>query len=208
MNWSRRGLLSATALLLAGCGGTDSPSSPASITLDRGGYVAGTPLDGIWSLPDVTLTDTTGAEFNLRTSPTAKAVLLFFGYSNCPDVCTGIIADLAQAVQRAALGEQAAIIVVTTDPARDTPQVLGEYLRRIDPAVVGLTGELESIVAAGETLGVFIKEGRRLPSGGYEVDHSTQVLGFGAERTAQVVWTSGTSIGNYMADITTLVDAQ
>lgn len=204
----RRSVLAASlAALVAGCAAADQP--PARINSTGDGF-AGTRVDGAFSLPDVTLTDTSGKPYNMRTSPTTPVVVLFFGYSNCPDVCSGILSDIATARRRLddqALASRITLMCVTTDPARDTPGVLKAYLDRIDPGYVGLTGPLETIIAAAAALGVPIEDGKKLPSGGYEVDHGTQVLAFGADRKATVVWTSGTTIASYKADFTKLASA-
>lgn len=190
--------------MLAGCAADDG--APAKVgNLDDG--FAGTAVNGAFSLPDVTLTDTSGKPYNMRTSPTTPVVVLFFGYSNCPDVCSGILSDLATARRRLddqALASKITLMCVTTDPARDTPAVLRAYLDRIDKDYVGLTGPLPTIIGAANSLGIAIEEGKKLPSGGYEVDHGTQVLGFGADRSARVVWTTGTTIASYKTDFTTL----
>ena len=141
-------------------------------------------------MPDVTLTDQNGQPYNLATDPTTKAVVLFFGYTNCPDVCPGIMADMATAKRRLPEDQvqDVTLILVTTDPARDTPEVLKEYLARVDADFVGLTGDLDKIKPAAAGLGIDIAEGKQLPSGGYEVDHGTYVLGFGEDRKLAVVW--------------------
>ena len=146
--------------------------------------------DGGNPLPDVTLTDQFGQPYNLATGPTTRAVALFFGYTNCPDVCPGILADMATAKRRlpAEMVDDVTLIVVTTDPARDTPEVLKEYLVRVDDSFVGLTGDLETIKPAAMSLGIDISEGKQLPSGGYEVDHGSYVMGFGEDRRLAVVW--------------------
>ncbi|MGJ6979329.1 SCO family protein [Aestuariimicrobium soli] len=205
---SRRTMLGVgAAVALAGCG----KQSPATVGSRPGGYAAGTEITSTgWRLPSVELTDTTGATAPMNTHHGSAATLVFFGYTNCPDVCPGIMADLASALQRvdAAVRDQVRVVIVTTDPARDTPQVLKEYLARIDPAFVGLTGKLDVIVKAAETIGLSIDDAKKLPSGGYEVTHSTQVLGFGKDESAAVLWSSGTSVADYITDITLLVDKQ
>lgn len=204
----------AAALALTGCGAGAASSTDdgpaAQVSVNRNGFVAGTPISDGWSMPDVTLTDTNGAKYNLRTSPTTPVVLLFFGYSNCPDVCNGIIADLASARLRSPddIRSKVTIVVVTTDPARDTASVMKTWLARIDSTVVGLTGALTTIKAAAKTVGVDIEQGTKLPSGGYEIVHGTQVLGFGTNHTAQVLWSTGTSVADYKADIARLVELQ
>ncbi len=183
---SRRGLLGLGGItLVAGC----VPDAPPATT--TAGDWHGTHLaDGGNPLPDVTLTDQFGQPYNLATGPTTRAVALFFGYTNCPDVCPGILADMATAKRRlpAEMVDDVTLIVVTTDPARDTPEVLKEYLVRVDDSFVGLTGDLETIKPAAMSLGIDISEGKQLPSGGYEVDHGSYVMGFGEDRRLAVVW--------------------
>ncbi len=137
------------------------------------------------------------------------ATALFFGYSNCPDVCTGILADMATARNRMAaeLRTKVRLVCITTDPARDTPGVLKTYLDRIDPNYVGLTGDLATIVSVALSVKVAIEDGQKLPSGGYEVTHGTQVIGFGKDHRAAVVWMYPTPVGDLRADFETLASA-
>ncbi len=206
-------LLGAGSLaLLAGCSQPDD--RPALITGNATpGTYKGAELDPArsYTLPDTILLDSSGASYHLRSGTaaapvTAPVTLLFFGYSNCPDVCTGIIADVATARNRMAadLKGKVRIVVVTTDPSRDTPPVLKTYLDRIDPNLIGLTGDLATIVTVAESVGVPIDDAQKLPSGGYEVVHGTQVIGFGKDHQAAVVWTYPTTVGDFRTDFETL----
>nr|WP_255622206.1 SCO family protein [Tessaracoccus sp. OS52] len=161
-------------------------------------------------MPDIELTDQFGESYSLATTPTTKALALFFGYTNCPDVCPGILADMATARRRleGELGDEITLVMVTTDPARDDPETLRTYLERIDEDFVGLTGDLDVIVGIAGDMGIPVAEGKQLPSGGYEVDHGSQVLGVGADRLVQVVWTGGQSIGELREDYATLISRQ
>lgn len=202
----RRSLLGLGAVgLLAGC---SAPAQGPATGVDPapGGW-HGTHLEGGGEpLPDLTLTDQAGEAFNLATDPDTSAVALFFGYTNCPDVCPGILADMATAKRRLPADhvDDITLIMVTTDPARDTPDVLRDYLARIDDSFIGLTGDLEAIKPAALSLGIDIEKGEELPSGGYEVDHGTYVLGFGRDRTMQVLW-SGVSAGDMKEDFERLI---
>lgn len=199
---------SMVAVVLAACSGAEQPATTGS---RPGGYEAGTEVTSTgWKLPQAELTDTTGATAPLNSHRGSKATLVFFGYTNCPDVCPGIMADLASALQRAdaSVRDAVQVILVTTDPARDTPEVLKAYLERIDPGFVGLTGDLSVITKAATSIGLSIEDAKKLPSGGYEVTHSTQVMGFGSDESAAVLWSTGTSVANYIADITRLVEKQ
>lgn len=209
---SRRTLLVSGAGLaalatLAAC----SDEAPATTGSRPGGYAAGTEITSTgWRLPTTELADETGTVAPMNSHRGSAATIVFFGYTNCPDVCPGIMADLASALQRvdASVREQVKVVIVTTDPARDTSEVLKAYLDRIDPEFIGLTGELSEIVTAAESIGLSIDEAQKLPSGGYEVTHSTQVIGFGKDETAAVLWSTGTSVADYVTDLTLLVDKQ
>jgi protein SCO1/2 len=97
------------------------------------------------------------------------------------------------------------VVFVTTDPARDNGKQIRTYLNRFDPTFVGLTGQLGTIKKAAGQVGVDIEGMERLPSGGYEVGHSAQVIGF--DRTSGVVlWTPETPIAALIHDFGLLVE--
>lgn len=213
---TRRGLLAGAglagvaALTLAACGAKEPDGPAASVGSRPGGYLAGTQLQQGPAIPDITLTDTAGKPFKLAHDVKTPVTLVFFGYTNCPDICPGILADLASARQRAdqKVRDKTTVVLISTDPPRDTPQVMKKYLDRIDESFIGLTGDLDVIKKAGQSLGITMEQTKSLPSGGYEIDHGTQVYGFGADGRAQVLWTQGTSVADYKADLATLVDKQ
>lgn len=201
------GATGAAAVTLAAC--SPATDEPPSINADRGGYVAGTPVTGGRQLPEVTMQSTKGA-FDLATGTTTPVTIVFFGYTNCPDICPGILSDIAVALRRSDpdIAHAVSVLFITTDAPRDTVPVMATYLSRIDPEFIGLTSSMDVILAIGQNFGIAIEEGTKLPGGGYEVDHGTQILGFGADKTLQAVWTQGTSIGDLKADIATLVGKQ
>ncbi|NLE97784.1 MAG: SCO family protein [Propionibacterium sp.] len=201
----RQLLLGGLALpVLAACSSDDTPIA----SIPEGDGFHGTVLPEGWDVPDVELTDHNGEPFNLRTGWDTKAIALFFGYLNCPDVCPGIMADMATARRRLPedLADDITPIVITTDPARDTPEALKDYLARVDDKFIGLTGDLGDIMEIGAALNVHIEQGKQLPSGGYEVDHSTQIMGIGEDRKVQVIWTTlGLEISHLREDYSRLV---
>lgn len=202
-----RALLLAVGLVLVFSGCTQPAQHPEGYTADPEGYLGGSSLPQPYAMPDVTMTDTAGQPYNLTTSPSRPVTLLFFGYKNCPDVCITVLADVAMALQRLEPGERdhIQVIFVTTDPARDKPPVIRKYLDGFDPSFVGLTGSLTTIRQAAEQVGVDIQGMKKLPSGGYEVGHSTQVIGF--NRTSGVVlWTPETPVGDLKHDFALLVE--
>jgi protein SCO1/2 len=200
--------LVAGALVLSGCAQQAPSASPvADVSVHDDDGLHGVVLPKPYDVPHLRLTDTQGASYALDGS-SKPVTLVYFGYTHCPDICQVVMANLASALTRLDPDRRAEVgmLFVTTDPARDDPRTLREYLDRFDPRFEGLTGPLPRIVTAGKTLGVPIQKGARLPSGGYEVSHGTQVVGMLPRGTAPVVWTEGTSPADIAADLTTILD--
>jgi protein SCO1/2 len=193
-------LLAILALALTGCGGAADGPPVSVVSSDNGGF-HGTHLDDPYVVPDITLSDDEGKPYSLAKDP-APLKVVFFGYTNCPDICQAVMSTIASAVTRLDADErkQVQVVFVTTDPARDTGPELRSYLARFDPDFTGVTGDLPQIIALGNPLKVYIDKGQKLPSGGYEVDHSTYVFGVTGDQ-AQTVWTQGTSPAAMAADI-------
>jgi protein SCO1/2 len=189
------------ALLLAGCGTSSDGGAPVAniSTSDDDGY-HGILLDEPYSVPDLTLTDTEGKPFDLATQP--RRTIVFFGYTNCPDICQTVMSTIASATARLPSSErkQLQVAFVTTDPARDTRTALRTYLDRFNPDFVGVTGPLDRIDALAKPMDIFIKKGQKLPSGGYEVDHSTVVVSVRGA-AGDLVWTGATSPSDMAADL-------
>lgn len=206
---SRRGLallLAAVALAVSACGGSGTGSDAVTGLQSSGNHgYRGTYLDSPYVVPDIALPDTGGKPYSLATSP-APLKLVFFGYTNCPDICQVVMSTIASAVSRldADQRKQVQVVFVTTDPARDTGPVLRTYLDRLDPDFVGVTGELGRIIDLAKPLKVFIAKGQKLPSGGYEVDHTTHVFGVTGDQ-ARIAWAQGTSPSAMSADIIRLL---
>ena len=188
---SRLALLLLVAVALAGC----SKSSADVFT--------GAVLHQKYHAPDTMLTDTDGKPFSLAASTDKRLTLIFFGYTHCPDECPTTMATLASAMLQLDEADRGdvQVVFVTTDPARDTGPVIRHWLDRFDPSFVGVTGPLPKIKHVAETLGVAIEKGRRLPSGGYDVTHGTQVLALDGTNTVPVVWTIGATAPEFAHDI-------
>jgi protein SCO1 len=205
-------LLAAVALLaLAGCSGKEQkPDNPGGAIIrssqDPNG-LRGATLDQPYSMPATTLTDTGGNPFNLVTSTKKPVTLVFFGYTNCPDVCPTVMADVASALTKLdqPVRDQIQMLFITTDPSRDTGPVIRKYLDRFDPSFTGLTGSLASIKDVAKAVGVPVEGMQKLPSGGYEVGHGAQVIGFGKNDKANVLWLSNAAIGDLAHDFGKLV---
>ncbi|MET1007706.1 MAG: SCO family protein [Propionibacteriaceae bacterium] len=200
------------ALLLVWAAGCTAPSQAPVVRVDAdpSGFLGGTSLPNPYVMPDQTLTDTSGHDYNLRTSPSKPVTLMFFGYTHCPDVCIGVLSEVATALSRMPVEsrDRVQMIFVTTDPARDTPRVVKTYLDRFDPTFLGLTGDLSTIKAVAERVGVDIEGMKKLPGGGYEVGHSAQLIGFDKQHRGVVIWTPSTPIGDLTKDFQHLVAQQ
>ena len=102
-----------------------------------------------------------------------KAVVLVFGFTQCPDVCPTTLADVALALKE--LGpdaERVQVLMVSVDPERDTPQVLGKYVTAFDPRFVALRGDLEATRKVAQDFKVYFEKRKQGES--YTVDHSAQ----------------------------------
>ncbi len=213
---SRRALTgtAVASLLLSACSvGTppDEGAAVAGLSVRDDDGLNGAVLPDPYVVSDRALTATDGSDYRLDQGTAGGAddlTLVFFGYTHCPDICQIVMADITSALtrldpdQRERVGMQ----FVTTDPARDDEATLRAYLDRFDPSFGGLTGPLPRIVRVGESVGVSIDEGEKLPSGGYEVSHGTQVLGVLPDGTAPVIWTEGTGPERIAEDLRTILD--
>ncbi|HEX6249544.1 MAG TPA: SCO family protein [Nocardioidaceae bacterium] len=202
------GLAAGMLVLLAACGGQSTNATTSGFVESNPDGMHGAVLTDQYVAPDVTLTATDGSDFSLAEDTDAPVTLVFFGYTHCPDICSIVMADIASAVTR--LGdedqEQVDVLLVTSDPARDDPATLRAYLDRFNPEFEGLTGDLETIVEAANALGVAIEKGPKLPSGGYEVTHGTQIVAIDENDRSPIVWTEGTSAEHLAEDLTALLD--
>jgi protein SCO1 len=183
------------ALLLSSC--ADEPEEFTGARLDR-------PYDA----PTVELTDTEGAPYSLAADTDKPLTLVFFGYTHCPDLCPLVMNNVAAGLNQLEDDDRDDVdmVFVTTDPARDDAATLRDYLERYGEGFVGLTGTLDDIVAAGEPLHLYVNDGEKLASGGYDLGgHSTYVLAIDQHDEAVVVWNQETSAPEFAADIHTLL---
>jgi protein SCO1/2 len=189
----------AALLSLAACGGSD-PTGASGLH--------GTELDPPFEVSATPLTDTDGQPYSLTKDTDKPLTMVFYGYTHCPDICQTVMSNLASAMTRLddADRDKVDVVFVTTDPARDTQDVLKRYLSHFDPGFIGLTGDLDTIVAVAKPMGVGITLGDKLPSGGYDVTHGTTITGIDADDEGTVYWSEATSSADFAADIHHLLD--
>ncbi len=126
-------------------------------------------------LTNIRLTAHTGEPISL-TDMRGKLVVLYFGYTYCPDVCPATMVELKKMM--AELGRQAdkvQVVMVSVDPERDAPEQLGEYVTQFHPSFIGVTGTEEELLAATTQLGIFFEKHEGTPATGYLIDHTATV---------------------------------
>jgi len=184
-------------LVMAACG-----------TADEKAEFTGTRLEQPYQAPDIALTDTDGQPYSLAASTDKPLTLVFFGYTNCPDFCPLVLNNIAAGLNQldAADRKKVDVVLVTTDPERDDEKTMRAYLDRYDKSFIGLTGDLDTIIELGEPIHVYVNDGKKLPTGGYDLGgHSTFTLAIDSHDEAVVLWNQETSAAEFAADIHTLL---
>lgn len=184
-------VLAAVLGLIAGCGAPQ---------------LKGTVLEPADPAPDFTLTDEQGQPFTLS-EQRGKVVVLFFGFTSCPDICPAELANLAAATRE--LGDDAddvQVALVSLDPERDTSERLAQYVTGFNPSFKGLRGEPAALDQVAKDYGVFY-ERRELPDSalGYTVDHSGFVYVIDKAGRWREVLANGTPVADIAADLKALV---
>lgn len=126
----------------------------------------------------LSLTDHTGKPRTLADFK-GKAIILFFGYTHCPDVCPTTMADLKQAMKM--LGSRAdelQVLFVTLDPARDTQEVLAKFVPAFDERFIGLRGTEQEVAATAANFKVYAKKVESKGKSDYTIDHSAGAYAF------------------------------
>ena len=146
----------AGALVLGACG--SDPDAP----------FAGTPLDPVYTVPDVDLVDTEGDDFSLATDTDKRLTLVFFGYTRCEDICPAVLSNLASALVRLdeSQRDDVDVVMVTSDPDYDTPERIRDYLDGFDTTFIGATSDFVTVVEVGRSPAVGIDRGGRATARG------------------------------------------
>ena len=131
-----------------------------------------------------------------------KTVVLYFGYTFCPDVCPTTLAELAQAMRT--LGSRAdgvQVIMVTVDPERDTPDKLNRYVTAFDPRFIGLSGTPDQIASAAKPFGVVYEKHAGSAATEYLVDHTATTTVIDTDGRIRLIWPYGTPSEDIAADL-------
>ena len=158
------------------------------------------PIPG--ELPEFSLVDQTGALVNTDTFR-GQWDLVFFGFTNCPDICPTTLQTLAN-VRRELIeaGSESLprIVLVSVDPERDTPEILGQYVDYFGDDNLAVTGDLEELSKLTKTLGIYFE---KVPGedGNYSVDHSAAVLVIDPNGEFSALFSAPHVVANYLHDL-------
>lgn len=132
-----------------------------------------------------------------------KTVLLYFGYTYCPDVCPATLAELKQMMSH--LGDDSQdvqVLMISVDPGRDKPEALQEYVTHFHPSFIGLTGQTEDEVLAVTTpLGVYYEKHEGSTASGYLIDHTATLSVIDKKGYLRLVYPFGVSGEDIAADL-------
>ncbi|RMI27599.1 SCO family protein [Streptomyces triticirhizae] len=212
----RTGLVgTALTLALVGCGGdggsAEGEESPAAEVSGAHAEDEGTVLDTPFEKPELVLTDTEGQPYDLVEETAGHATLLYFGYTNCPDICPLTMGNIAVAASELTPEQRAElrVVFVTSDPERDTPESLGPWLDSLDPDFVGLTGDFDTIQAAARSVGVALEPSYEEEDGSVVSTHGTQVVAFSPhDDLGHVLYTEGVTVETFERDLPRLIEGE
>ena len=189
-------LLLAAALALCGCDKL-APSKPAFHAID----VTGAPLGR-----SLALTDHNGVQRSLADFR-GKAVLVNFGYTQCPDVCPATLATLAEAMKQ--LGSDAdrvQVLFITVDPERDTPQLLAQYVPAFDSRFLGLYGDADATARTAKEFKVIYQKVPGPTPGSYTMDHSAGSYVFDPKGRLRLFVSNGQGADVFVHDLRELLN--
>lgn len=174
-------------LVLAACSNTAKPT------------FLSTDITGVTFGREFQLTDYNGASRTLADFQ-GKAIVLFFGYTHCPDICPATMAELASAMQK--LGKDAArvqVLFVTVDPERDTPEVLKQYLSTFNPSFLGLRGDAGTTQKIADEFKIVYQKGIGDSPDHHTVEHSAGVYIFDTKGHLRLYANGSSNSGNILA---------
>jgi protein SCO1/2 len=196
------------AMLLAACSPTTTTAALRAAEPDYAPGWNAVAVEGAPEVPgDADFVDATGQPFDLRAAVEDRPTLVYFGYTNCPDICPVHLANIAQALREGSIRpDQLNVVFITTDPARDTPEVIGDYLDRFDPSFVGLWAPREEVDRVAVELDLPKPVLEKQPgSREYTVGHPGQVLAFDRQGRARLAYPWGTRQSQWVEDLPRLV---
>jgi protein SCO1/2 len=165
----------------------------------------GSQIDPPAPAPDFTLESTRGAPFHLS-EQRGKVVLLYFGYTYCPDVCPTTLYDLSRLTKSIEQDGDIVVAMVTVDPQRDQLEKLDAYVTTFDSQFQGLSGDLSTLESVWAAYGVYRAENQMEGSTNYLVDHTARVYVIDPQGNLRLTFPFGMSWEAMAADVAHLVE--
>lgn len=196
--WVRAGLLTLIGAVMA-----------AALFFQKNDSFRGTLYDPALPAPEIELPQGNGSSFRLG-EMRGRVVLLFFGYTSCPDVCPTTLSELRRVVD--GLGADAArvqVVFVTVDPQRDTPEKLGKYVAMFNPSFIGLSGAEDELESVWKAYGVY-RAVQPMPNSatGYLVDHTARLYVIDPGGKLRLSFNYGTPTENILHDVKLLLKSE
>lgn len=192
--YSRVIIIVLAALVIAGCQ-TFAPTYEF-----KGGL-----LEPPSPIPDFELNDTTGQPFHLS-DVEGDIVLVYFGYTFCPDVCPLTLWDVKNALKDLEGRERVKVIFISVDPDRDTPEVLGRYLTAFDPNFIGLTDDFAKVETVMKPFGAFAEKEEVSDSAAqYLVSHTARLYLLNPQGELMLMYPFGFEADDLRNDLTHLL---
>lgn len=186
------GVAAVAGVQLAGC----SEAKPSFHAVD----ITGADYARDFSLADADGKTRTLADFK------GKAVVLFFGYAQCPDVCPTTMSEMAQVKQQlGANGDKLQVLFVTVDPARDTPEVMKAYMGAFDPSFVALIPTPGQLAALAKDFKVYFKKVDGKTPTSYSMDHSAASFVYDPQGRLRLYARYGAGVAPMVADLQALL---
>ncbi len=192
------GLLAVVAALWGGYWFTNGGAKRLGLDGDALGVSAGVTVGGPFKLVDSAGKPVSDTDFR------GKWMLVYFGYSFCPDVCPTELQVIASALD--GLGPDAAKIIpifITIDPERDTPEIIGGYVKLFDDRLIGLTGSVADIAAVARAYRVYYAKAERKDTTQYLMDHSSFIYLMGPDGKLRGLYRPGSTAQELTATLRT-----
>lgn len=189
----------AAALLLLALAACSSGQAPAFKATD---------ITGADLKPGFELTDHNGRSRTLADFQ-GKVVVVFFGYTHCPDVCPTSLAHLAGAMQKLGLAaDRVQVLFITVDPERDTKQLMAQYVTAFNPTFLGLAGDAAATARAAQSFKVVYQQRAGQGAGSYTMDHSAGTYIFDPQGRLRLYVSYGQGADVFAHDIDLLLKSQ
>ena len=192
-------MATALALVLAACG-----SSPSATPAFHGSRL-GSP----WDVPTTALTGADGKDWSFAEA-TSPLTLVFFGYTECPDVCPQEMADITSALVRLTPEQrkEVEVVFVTTDPKRDDPAALTRYLGAFDASYTGVTGTPTALAELTKAFHVYAAKGQAAMKDGkgYLVEHDDHTFAVNPDHEVVALWDRDRTSAQLAEDISALLE--